>query len=193
MTRRHRLAAAAVLALLASRAAAQEARYAIDPERSFVHWEVVHFATSTMRGRFGPIVGEIRYDTRSGRGQLGIVIDTNSLSTGSPLFDARLRQADLFASAAYPQAWFSVGAFQLMPGAAAQELRGEVTIKGISAPLALQAARFSCRAATAISAEVCGGDFEAQLLRSEFGMSFGLPFIADKVRLVVQVEAQRRP
>ena len=37
----------------------------------------------------------------------------------------------------------------------------------------------------------CGGDFEAELRRSDFGMSFGLPLVADRVRLLVQVEAIR--
>ncbi|MBS0442054.1 MAG: polyisoprenoid-binding protein, partial [Proteobacteria bacterium] len=36
-----------------------------------------------------------------------------------------------------------------------------------------------------------GGDFEAELRRSDFGMSFGLPLVADRVRLLVQVEAIR--
>ena len=192
-----RLSAWAWLAACAAAWSAQASelpRYTLDSERSFVHWEVVHFSTSTMRGRFGPLAGEVRYDPASGRGSLGLVIDTTTLSTGFRIFDSRLRQPDLFSTEAYPQAFFSAGAFRLVPGSAApQELRGEVTIKGSSAPLALRAIRFSCRPATATTAEVCGGDFEAQLLRSDFGMSFGLPFIADAVRLVIQVEARREP
>ncbi|MBS1898765.1 MAG: polyisoprenoid-binding protein, partial [Actinobacteria bacterium] len=40
--------------------------------------------------------------------------------------------------------------------------------------------------------EVCGGDFEGSVDRSSFGMTFGLPLVADRVRLLVQVEAVRR-
>ena len=38
----------------------------------------------------------------------------------------------------------------------------------------------------------CGGDFEGEILRSEFGAAFGRPLIGDRVRLVVQAEGRRR-
>jgi hypothetical protein len=41
--------------------------------------------------------------------------------------------------------------------------------------------------------EVCGGDFEAEISRSAFGVTHSLPFVADRVRLLVQVEAVRDP
>ena len=51
------------------------------------------------------------------------------------------------------------------------------------------ARRFACRSDE--GTEVCGGDFEGELLRSDFGATFGLPFVADRVRLLVQVEGRR--
>jgi polyisoprenoid-binding protein YceI len=177
---------------VAQTAAAELPRWVLDAERSFVHWELLHFNTSTMRGRFGPVQGELRYDPRSGRGSLGLVIDTTTQSTGLAIFDARIRRDDLLDTAAFPQAFFSVGSFRLQPGnPGPQELRGEFTLKGQSAPLALRTIRFACRSASTAGPEVCGGDFEARFERSAFGISFGLPFVADTVRLLVQVEARR--
>ena len=40
--------------------------------------------------------------------------------------------------------------------------------------------------------EVCGGDFEATLQRSAYGMTYGLPGIPDTIRLVIQIEAVRQ-
>ena len=37
----------------------------------------------------------------------------------------------------------------------------------------------------------CGGDFEGEILRSEFGPAFGRPFNGERVRLIVQVEGRR--
>lgn len=174
--------------------AAEPPRWVLDAERTFVHWEVLHFGTSTMRGRFGPVPGELRWDPASGRGRLGLVIDTTTLSTGLGIFDARLKRDDLLDTAAHPQAFFTAGSLVLRPGATtSQEVRGELTLKGQSAPLALRALRFGCRPAAGAEPEVCGGDFEARFERSAFGMSFGLPFIGDTVRLLVQVEARRAP
>jgi polyisoprenoid-binding protein YceI len=40
--------------------------------------------------------------------------------------------------------------------------------------------------------EVCGGDFVAEILRSDYGSTFGLPFVGDKVRLLISVEGIRQ-
>ena len=54
-------------------------------------------------------------------------------------------------------------------------------------------ARVAERFATKATPQRCGGDFEGELLRSAFGASFGVPLVADRVRLRVQVEGVRRP
>ena len=78
-----------------------------------MHFEVLHFGTSTLRGRFGPIDGHVEMDRAAGRGWVALRIATASVDTGMPLFDARLRQPDLLASEAYPMAEFVVGAVPL--------------------------------------------------------------------------------
>jgi polyisoprenoid-binding protein YceI len=56
--------------------------------------------------------------------------------------------------------------------------------------LSFKAIRFGCRLDDK-PGEICGGDFEGEIKRSEFGATFGLPLIGDRVRLVVQVEGRR--
>jgi polyisoprenoid-binding protein YceI len=68
---------------------------------------------------------------------------------------------------------------------------GEFTLRGVSQPLTLRALQFHCRTDATPPREVCGGDFEAELRRSDFGITHSLPFVADRVRLVIQVEAFR--
>ena len=192
---RLRATVAALLTLLVSTPAqAQPATYVLDPERSFVHFEVLHFNTSTIRGRFGPVPGEVVLDSAAGRGELSLRIATAGVDTGLKIFDARLRREDLLSSEAHPEAFFVARQFRFANGQLA-EVRGEFTWRGVSQPLSLRTVRFACRptvgAATG-SGQVCGGDFEGELRRSDFGATFGLPFIADTVRLVVQVEGTRR-
>ncbi|MCC6219157.1 MAG: polyisoprenoid-binding protein, partial [Aquabacterium sp.] len=38
----------------------------------------------------------------------------------------------------------------------------------------------------------CGGDFETTIQREKFGMTYGLPFIPNDVKLVIQVEAVKQ-
>ena len=169
--------------------AAAPAVYLLDPEHTFVHFEVQHFGTSTSRGRFGPVSGEVTLDRTAGRGEVGLRIPTANVDTGMAIFNARLRQADLLASSEFPDAFFVARNFRF-EGDRVAEVRGEFTFRGVSQPLSLRARHFGCRQDGSV--EVCGGDFEGELLRSEFGATYLLPLIGDRVRLVVQVEARRR-
>ena len=193
--RRTRFVAAAVLMGVASAPGlAQRAAYVFDPEHSFVHFEVLHFNTSTIRGRFGPISGAVVLDPAAEQGELSLRIATAGVDTGLKIFDARLRRDDLLASDAHPEAFFVARQFRYT-GEQLAELRGEFTWRGVSQPLSLRATRFACRGVADVgkdAGQVCGGDFAGELKRSDFGATFGLPFIADTVRLVVQVQGTRR-
>ena len=180
---------ALLLALAAPGAGAQPAAYVLDPAHSFVHFEVLHFGTSTSSGRFGPVAGVVTLDRSAGRGEVSLRIPTAGVDTGLPVFNARLREADLLASAEFPEAYFVATTFRF-EGQALAEVRGEFTLRGVSQPLSLFARRFACRRDE--GTEVCGGDFEGELLRSDFGVSYLLPFVANRVRLTVQVEGRRR-
>lgn len=174
----------------AGNAAAAPAVYTLDPEHSFVHFEVQHFGTSTTRGRFGPVTGQVTLDRALGRGELGLRIATATVDTGIPVFNARLRQADLLASTEYPQAFFVARSVRF-DGERVAEVRGEFTLRGTSQPMSLRMRHFACRVDGSV--EVCGGDFEGDFLRSDFGATFGLPLIGDRVKLIVQVEGRRTP
>jgi polyisoprenoid-binding protein YceI len=182
------LAILLALALPGAAARAEMVPYTLDPQHSFVHFEVQHFRTSTTRGRFGPVRGAVMLDRAAGRGEVSLRIPTASVDTGIAVFDARLRQADLLASTEHPEAFFVATRFRF-EGENVAEVRGEFTLRGIGQPLSLQATHFACRPTEA--GEVCGGDFEAELLRSDFGATFGLPLVADRVRLKIQVEGRR--
>ncbi|WP_236580666.1 YceI family protein [Rubrivivax sp. A210] len=179
------------VACVAPPAPAEPAIYTLDPAHSWVTFEVMHFATSTIRGRIGPVQGQVTLDRAAGRGEVSLVIPTATVDAGFPFFNARLRQADLLASAEFPDAYFVATRFRFESGRVA-EVRGEFTLRGVSQPLSLVAAHYACRNDEQ-GAEVCGGDFEGEVLRSEFGASFGLPLVGDRVRLRVQVEGRRRP
>lgn len=185
-----KLAWAAVPCVLATASHAQPVVYDLEPDHTFVIFEVLHFGTSTTRGRFGPVRGEVTLDAAKGSGEVALRIPTASVNTGIAVFDARLRQADLLASEAFPEAFFVARQMRFDKGLLA-ELRGEFTLRGTGQALTLRALRFACRPDPA--GEICGGDFEGEILRSDFGATFGLPLIADRVRLLVQVLGRSRP
>ena len=192
-----RRAAALALASSAAGAAAQApasapaaaASWRLDPTHSFVHFEVLHFGASTLRGRFGPLNGELTLDRAAKAGRVQVVVPTAAVSTGLPVLDARLREPDMLSAEAHPQAYFIAERFEFDAQGHVSSVRGEFTLRGTSQPLTLKAQRFRCYTSPLFRREVCGGDFEGELVRSTFGITHSLPFVADKVRLLVQVEA----
>ncbi len=163
--------------------------YRLDPDHTFVTFEVRHFGTSTLRGRIGPVTGEVTLDRAARSGDVRLRIPVTTLETGLPALDARLKKPDLLATAEYPEAYFVATRFRFDAAGGVQEVRGEFTLRGVGQALSLFARSFACRHDDRLGKDVCGGDFEADLKRGEFGATFGEPFVSDDVHLVVQVEA----
>lgn len=180
-------AAAQPVPSAASETQAAAPAYTLDPTHTFVHWEVVHMGTSTLRGRFDKVGGAVRFDAKTQRLDVSITLDTASVSSGTPLLDAQLRGGAMLDVAAHPQAWFTARSARF-EGEVPRELRGELTLRGISQPLSLRALRWNCALNPLFRRTVCGGDFEGELIRSSFGITHSLPFVADRVRLLIEVE-----
>jgi len=164
------------------------ALYSLELSHTSVHWEVLHMGTSTSRGRFDRLGGAVRFDPAQSLIDVSIEVDTGSVSTGLSAFDAVLRGASLLATGEHPKAWF-VARRATWEGAVPRQLHGELTVRGTSVPLTLRAVRWKCGLNLLFRREVCGGDFETVLRRSELGMTLAAGFVADEVTLRVQVEA----
>jgi polyisoprenoid-binding protein YceI len=187
---KHLLVAAATV-FAAAAAPAQTATYSIDPTHTFVTWEALHFGTSTSRGRFDRKEGTVTFDRAGRTGSIDITIDMGSISTGVAPFDAHLKSKDFFDTANHPTARFTASQLRF-DGNNVSEVTGSLTLLGKTLPVTLKASRFNCYDNPIVKREVCGGDFETTIQRSQWGMTYGLPGIPDNVRLVVQVEAVRQ-
>ena len=176
------------LCLVAGPAQAQPAAFSLDITHTFVTWEVLHRGVSTTRGRFDKKQGTIELDRAAKAGRLDIQIDIASLRTGVPAFDAQLMGPDFFDAAAHPSARFVANSFGF-DGDTLQRASGALTLRGKTLPLTLTAVRFNCYLNPLFRREVCGGDFEAQIKRSDWGVGPASPMFADEVKLLIQVEA----
>lgn len=189
LLRRYAHLGVGLLALQSFGAHSQGVTYALDPAHTHVHWEVLHFGTSTSRGRFDEVSGSLRLDAATGTGEVSIVIATTSVNTGVGPLNSVLRSGYL-ATTEYPQAYFIANGWR-WKAEAPLEVRGELTLHGVSRALLLRAPLLHCDTHPLLKREVCGADLEGELQRSDFGITDGLPFIANRVRLVIQVEAIR--
>jgi polyisoprenoid-binding protein YceI len=185
------LAAALALASALTASAAPQ-RYEVEPLHTFVTFEVLHFGTSTVRARFDRKDGHIVLDREGRTGEAKITIDTASVSSGVPDFDKHLKSKDFLDVANAREATFTGTKFAF-DGDRVTGVDGTLTLLGKTNLVSLKALRFNCYDNPILKAQVCGGDFETTIRRSQWGMNWGIDMgIPDEVRLTIQIEAVRQ-
>jgi polyisoprenoid-binding protein YceI len=182
---------AATLAAVAG--LAQANTYSVDPTHTFVTFEASHYGTSTLRGRFDRKEGAVTFDRAAKTGKAEITIDLASVSTGVAPLDGHLKSKDFFNVGDGGATAKFVGDKFAFNGDKVSEVAGTLTLLGKTLPVTLKATNFNCYTNPLFKREVCGGDFETTIARSQWGMSYGLNFgVPDNIRLLVQVEAVRQ-
>jgi polyisoprenoid-binding protein YceI len=171
-------------------AQAQAPNYAIDPLHTFVNYENGHYGTTTNRGRFSMKDGTLFFDRAGKTGKVEIIIDISSVNTGVDFLNRQIQGKDFFNVADFPTGSFVSDKF-VFEGDKVSEVHGQLTLKGKTHPVVLKAMKFNCYLAPLLKQrEVCGGDFEANILRSQWDILWGLQVgFEDNVRLLIQIEA----
>ena len=186
------IALAAAATLVSGIAHAEPANYAIDPTHTFVTFEINHFGASVNRARFDKKQGSVQLDKAAKSGKVEISFDTTSVNSGTPAFDKHLQSADLFDSAKHPTMKFVADKF-VFNGDKVASVEGQLTLLGKTGPLTLKANQFNCYDSPMLKREVCGGDFEATIDRTQWGMNYGVEWGFPKnVRLIAQIEAVKQ-
>jgi polyisoprenoid-binding protein YceI len=179
---------ASTLLVSSGLASAAPDTFAIDPAHTVVTFEILHVGMSTHRGHFEAKEGTVVLDRAARTGSADITIDTNTLSVALPAFQATLKGERVFNVALNPVARFVGDAFTF-DGDTLSSVAGTMTILGKSQPVTLKAVRFTCFMSPLVKREVCGGDFETTIQRSQFGLGFAPSVAPDNVKLLIQVEA----
>lgn len=180
---------AAPMAMMPAGGPVKGASYVVDPTHTFVNYEMGHYGTTTNRGRFSTTEGLVQIDDAGGSGKIDITMDMTSINTGVDLLNRHVQSKDFFNVAAFPTARFQADKIAFS-GDKVTEAAGTLTLLGQTRPVVLKASRFNCYLNPLIKRQVCGGDFETTVERSQWGILWGLNFgFEDKVKLLVQVEA----
>lgn len=165
--------------------------YAIDPTHTVVTFEISHWATSTQRGRIQASDGLVTLDRAASTGRVDVTLDMRTLSVAVSAFEATLRGDRAFKVESFPTARF-VGEQLTFAGDKVTSVSGQLSIAGISRPATLHATHFNCYENALLKREVCGGDFETTIQRSQFGLGMAPATAPDNVRLLIQVEGIRQ-
>ncbi len=112
-------------------------RWQIDPGHTEVAFTGRHLMLTKVRGRFTGVTGAIVVAEEPGESTAEVTIDMASVESGSQARDDHLRSPDFFDVTRHPAATFS-GRAAGWQGTRGQ-LAGNLTIRGITRPVTLQA------------------------------------------------------
>ncbi|MDH5258322.1 MAG: YceI family protein [Gammaproteobacteria bacterium] len=170
---------------------ANAASYDIDPTHTYPNFTVSHLGFSTMHGQFGSTKGSLEMDLSAGTGSVDIVIDAASIYTGFKKRDDHLRSPDFFNVVEYPEITFKSTSAKLSGNSGT--VKGDLTIMGVTKNVTLDVSNIKCgkHPFNPKLAEVCGFNATTSVMRTDFGMKYGIPAIGDKISIALEVEATR--
>lgn len=179
------------LSLLAAGAAsAAPAEYVIDPTHTYPSFEADHFGgLSVWRGKFNKSSGKVTLDKAASAGSVDIVIDVASIDFGLDAMNAEARGDKFFDTARFPTAQYK-GKLAAFVNGAPTQVNGELTLHGVTRPVALKINSFKCLPHPMLKREFCGADAVGTLSRDDFGIPGGKDYgFLMAVTLRIQVEA----
>ncbi|KMO98255.1 YceI family protein [Streptomyces roseus] len=174
--------------------AALTGEYVIDAAHSSIGFTVRHAMVTNVRGTFTDYSGALQLDgSDPARSAASIEVKIASVDTGIADRDGHLRSGDFFDAEAFPLMTFrSTGAAQL--GGDAYRITGELTIKDVTRPLAIDL-EFNGSATDVYGNERVGFEGSAEILRSDWGLTWnaaleaGGVMVSDKVKLTFDISA----
>jgi polyisoprenoid-binding protein YceI len=186
-----------IAAVLPLAAAAAPESYTFDHYHTFPHFEVAHLGYTVIRGRFDETAGKFTIDRTAKKGSLDITVQTASVTTGDNergnrprTRDEQLRTADFFNVAKFPTVTFKSTGVKFS-GDNPVQVDGQLTMIGVRKPLTLHIESWRCGANPVSKKEMCGGSAVGVFRRTEFGMKYAVPAMADEIKLWIGFEAYK--
>jgi polyisoprenoid-binding protein YceI len=190
------LLTASLLSLLsASVFAAEEAvsdnKYTIESNHAFVSWKADHLGFSHQTGKFSALEGTITFDEKNPqKSAVDATIKLSSLATGLDGFNDHLKSDDFFSVKKFPVAKF-VSTKVVVTGKNKAKVTGDLTIRDVTKPVTLDVV-FNKSGANPFSQKpTIGFSAKTTIKRSDFGINYALPAVADNVEISIEVEANR--
>lgn len=185
------LAALVLVAWCIPGPAAQAAsRYRIDQSVGTIDFAVGVLGMFSVDGRFPRFAGDLTLDVaQPQRSSIDVTVQTHALEMPAPEQAELLRSEPYFDTAQHPTARFVSEAVEpLAPDRYA--VRGALTLRGVTKPLALDARLEGRRRDEARRMEIADFVVTGALNRSEFGMVTDQGMLSDEVKLTIRIRLQ---
>ncbi len=183
------------LFLLLSPAGAQAGteRYRLDKPHTQVLFSVSHLGFSHSYGRFNAYEGGFTLDHGNLAGStVDVSVKTESLDMGDADWNRVVMGADYFDVAHYPFMRFKSTHVEVT-GQNTAKVTGDFTLRGVTRPVTLDVTLNRTGRHPFMETYVAGLSADTTIHRSDFGMSSGVPFVGDEVKIHLEVEGIRIP
>jgi polyisoprenoid-binding protein YceI len=166
-----------------------------DGPHTHVGFVVRHLVVTKVRGRFDNVEGHIVTAKDPLESSVEVSVDLNSVNTSNEGRDNHLRSADFFEVETYPRMIFrSTG---VRKHGDEFILDGELTIKSVTRPVEL-IFEYAGTTPDPWGGTRMGFSAKGEINRKDFNVNFegvqnGLAVVADKIEIVLDVEATLRP
>jgi polyisoprenoid-binding protein YceI len=186
------IAVGALAALLSFSAFAGLSTYQFDPDHTYPSFEADHIGgLSVWRGKFDKSQGTVTLDREAKTGTVEVTTDIASINTGSVKLDQNLQSDQFFDASKFPEATYK-GTI-VFKGDKPTSVVGNLTMRGVTKPLALKIDSFKCMPHPMLKREVCGVDAVGEFDRSDFGVDFGKTYgFSMKTKLLISAEALKQ-
>lgn len=167
--------------------------YQVDPGHTQVAFAYDHMGFSNNFGIISQPTGTLTLDPKNAAAsKVSIDVPVANLRTGIPALDEHLMKPDFFDAAKFPKATF-VSTSVKPDGATGAEITGNLTIKGVTKPVTLDADFYGAGKAPAMAGgkENVGFVATTTVKRSDFNMGYGVPMVGDNVELKIVAAFQK--
>ena len=163
--------------------------YGVDPEHTYPSFEADHMGLSIWRGKFNRTSGRIVMDRAAGTGSVEVAIEVASIDFGHAKLNEYMAGPEQLDAKKYPTARYT-GKLEGFVDGAPTAVSGELTLHGVTRPVALEIGMFKCIPHPFLKREWCGADASGKFDRSKFNLDYAPQWgFKPEVTLRIQVEA----
>jgi len=160
--------------------------YAVDPTHAYIQFQYNHLGLSNPILTFDEFTMDLNLDGDPSKSTVAVQIKTDSVVTGSPIFNDHLTGGKWFDAANNPQITFKSTSVE---GAGASfKVTGDLTIKGMTKPVTLDVTINAAKDHPMKKKPVIGVSASGAVKRSEWGLGANAPYISDEVKLSIEAE-----
>jgi polyisoprenoid-binding protein YceI len=166
--------------------------WAIDPVHSAIVWTIGHNnGVGLVYGRFDSFGGTIIADAmHPERSSVEVSVDAASVDTATAARDEHLRTADFFNIAKFPALSFQSTDVSPVTGVeGAYDVTGDLTLLGVTKQVTVRMQHTGVTTDMK-GANITGFNGSFNIMRSDYGMGFGIPGVSDEVNIMLAFECR---